>query len=103
MTNFLKINSTIGIFGEGTTRRPENQDFGHFDESFLLLAKKCNSWVQPITSLWLKDIDYESKVIINFGKPFKINTMNIDEAMKCFLNIQKGSLLQNKQLQESLT
>lgn len=102
MNNFLRINSQIGIFGEGTTRRPEGQDFGTFDDSFLLLAKRNNSWIQPITSLWIKDLKLKNKVIINFGEPFKVENMSIDEAMTKFLKIQEISLQENVKLYNNL-
>lgn len=102
MSNFLNINQNIGIFGEGTTRRPANSDFGTFDDSFILLAKKNNAWVQPITTLWIKDLKINSKVIVNIGKPFKIEKMTVEEAMNHFMNIQKENLKQNKEFANEL-
>ena len=96
MNNFLKINQKIGIFGEGTTKRPEGQDFGTFDDSFILMAKKNNSWIQPITTLWIKELGLKPKVIINFGEPFKVGNMTIEEAMEHFLKIQRENLEENK-------
>lgn len=102
MNNFLKIHCKIGIFGEGTTRRLEGQDFNVFDDSFLLLAKKCDAWVQPITTLWIKDCQLDSKVIINFGKPFKVENMSIEEAMNHFMSIQRMCLKQNREIRDKM-
>jgi len=96
MNNFLKINQKIGIFGEGTTKRPEGQEFGTFDDSFILLAKKNNSWIQPITTLWIKELGLRPKIIVNFGEPFKVGNMTTEEAMEYFLNVQKQNLEENK-------
>ena len=96
MNNFLKIHQKIGIFGEGTTRRPEGQDFGTFDDSFILMARRNNSWIQPITTLWIKELGLKPKVIINFGEPFKVGNMTTEEAMEHFMKIQKESLEENK-------
>ena len=102
MKNFLKINSDIGIFAEGTTRRPLGADFGTFDDAFLLLAKKTDSWVQPITTLWIDEKDIENKVIINIGDPFKVGDMSKEEALKRFLIIQENSLEENKKFLEEI-
>lgn len=102
MNNFLKINSKVGIFAEGTTRRPENQDFGNFDSSFLTLAKSTGAIVQPITILWIKEINLKHKLIINFGQPFKIESKNINEAFRKFLEIQKELLEENKKMSTEL-
>lgn len=101
MNYFLKINQKIGIFGEGTTRREPGKDFGNFDDSFLLLSAKNDSWVQPITTLWIKELGLKEKVIVNFGQPFKVKG-DISENMKHFLEIQKNNLLENMNLMEQL-
>ena len=103
MDSFLKINSQIGIFAEGTTRRPEGSDFGTFDPAFLTLAKRNNAWIQPITSLWIKELDLKNKLIVNYGEAFKVGNKNIEDAMTYFLQIQKQSLEENKKVYSELT
>lgn len=103
MSYFLKIASKIGIFPEGTTRRPKGCEFGTFDDAFLLLAKQTNSWVQPITTLWIKELGLKSKVIINFGPAFKLDNMTVGEAMDYFRDIQSKALDENKQKREELS
>ena len=103
MDSFLKINSQIGIFAEGTTRRPEGSDFGTFDPAFLTLAKRNNVWIQPITSLWIKELDLKNKLIVNYGEAFKVGNKNIEDAMTYFLQIQKQSLEENKKVYSELT
>ena len=104
MNNFLKIKENIGIFAEGTTRRPPNQDFGTFDDAFIHLAKKNDAWIQPITTLWIEDerLRKASKLIVNFGQPFKVGDKDPKQAMELFLSIQKECLQENRELQEVL-
>lgn len=102
MCNFLKINSKIGIFAEGTTRRPEGKEFGTFDDAFLSLAKRYDSWIQPITTLWVKELGIDAKLIINFGQAFKVNNMSIEQAMQHFMSIQWKLLEENKQKQTEI-
>lgn len=103
MDNFLKLNQQIGIFAEGSTRRPEGQDFGTFDDSFLVLAKKNGVIVRPITSIWLKDLKLKNKLIVNFGEPFYVEKdMSIEDAMSKFRQIQINSLKENREYLESL-
>lgn len=95
MNLFLKNGYKIGIFAEGTTKREAGEDFGTFDNSFLRLAKRNGSWVQPITLLWMKTSGINSRVVVNFGKAFQIIDMSIDEGMKCFMEIQRKGLEEN--------
>lgn len=103
MVLFLKSNQYVGIFPEGTTNKDKSKDFGVFDPNFLTLAKKNNSWIQPINVLWIKDLNIEHKIILNFGKPFKINDKTIDEALKMYLNTQYTSLKESKELVKEIT
>ena len=102
MISFLRIRQKVGIFPEGTTRRPPGKEFGTFDDAFLLLAKKTDSWVQPITTLWIREVPVRAKVIINFGKPFKVGTLKKEEAMEHYLQIQYQGLQENYDVKESL-
>ncbi len=95
MNLFLKNGYKVGIFAEGTTKRAVGSEFGIFDSAFLHLAKKNKSWVQPITLLWTDDFHIKEKVIVNFGKPFQIKDMSIDEGMKHFMEIQEKGLKEN--------
>lgn len=102
MNGFLKINQRIGIFAEGTTKRLDGKDFGTFDDSFIILSKKNNAWIQPITTLWIKELNISSKVIINFGKPFKVENKSVEDALKHFLSIQESCLEENKEIRNNL-
>lgn len=103
MANFLKIKSKIGIFAEGTTRKPEGKEFGRFDPGFLTLAKKSDAIVQPITVLWIKDLGLNNQLIINFGQAFKVENNDIKSFLDYFLQQQKNSLEENKMLYEELS
>lgn len=103
MINFLKIKSNLGIFPEGTTRRPEGSEFGTFDSSFLTLASKTEAIVQPITILWIKELNLKHKLIINFGESFKVENKKTKEAYDKFLQIQENSLLENKKIRDNIS
>lgn len=102
MLGFLRIHGKVGIFGEGTTRRAENLDFNKFDDSFLVLAKKSDAWVQPITTLWTQSHGLKNKVIINIGEAFKVGDMDIDAAMEHFMEIQRKALQENMRVRDEL-
>ena len=96
MLQFLRANQPVGIFPEGTIKRPEGTEFGTFDRSFLVLARKTDSWVQPVTTLWTKCSGKTPKVIINFGSPFQMKNMTIKEAYDHYMKIQASCLEENK-------
>ncbi len=102
MVNFLTIREKIGIFPEGTTRRPEGHEFGTFDDSFITLAKKTGAKIQPITTIWTKNQDLGYKVIINFGKAFDMSDMTEKEAYEFYLKTQQESLQENQKKLEKL-
>lgn len=103
MIFFLKNNQYVGIFPEGTTNKDKTKDFGVFDPSFLTIAKKDNSWVQPINVLWIKELNIDNKLILNIGKPFKINDITIEEALKIYLDIQYSCLNESRELVQKLS
>lgn len=100
MNCFLKIRSKIGIFAEGTTRRPERNDFGTFDPSFILLAKKNKAVIQPITVLWT--IDKKQKIIVNLGESILPEKLSVEETMKLFLETQTRCLRENEEVMARL-
>ena len=102
MLQFLRANQLVGIFPEGTTKRPEGAEFGIFDRSFLVLARKTSSWVQPVTTLWIKCSGKTPKVIINFGPSFQVKNMTIQEAYDHYLKIQASCLEENKDVLNSI-
>lgn len=102
MQSFLKNKQYIGIFPEGTTRKENGADFGTFDPAFIALARRNDSWIQPITILWIKKLGLDNKVIINFGKPFKPTNMTKEEAYEKYISIQISSLKENKEYAEKL-
>ena len=84
------------------TNKSKEKDFGYFEPSFITLAKNGNSFIQPVTVLWIKDLDIEHKVIINFAEPFKVENMSKEEAYKKYIEIQKKQLDDNKKLKQKL-
>ena len=102
MALFLKNNQYVGIFPEGTTNKSKEKDFGYFEPSFISLAKNGDAFIQPVTVLWIKDLDIEHKVIINFATPFKVENMTKEEAYNKYLEIQKDRLEENKKIRQQL-
>lgn len=95
-------NSKIGLFPEGTTMREPGQDFNQFDASFIHTAKRNHAWIQPIITLWIRELGIKSKVIINFGKPFKADGMSIENVLDLFMTQQKNCLEENKESVDKL-
>lgn len=91
MTTFLRLGHKVGIFPEGTTRRPKDQDFGEFDPSFLALASKTGSCIQPITVMWINTNSHK-RIAVNFGKAFAVDGRSRDMIMKQFLSCQEAML-----------
>lgn len=103
MKGFLETNNLIGIFPEGTTLKDKTKNFGEFKVTFLQLAKETNSYVQPITLLWVKNDNIKNKVIINIGESFKIDEdMSIVDALNKYISIQEQSIEENKQKLEEI-
>lgn len=96
MNDFLRNKYLVGIFPEGTTRKKPGEEFGTFDPSFITLAKKNDSWIQPITTLWIKEKGVKNKVVVNFGKPFKVGNMDNTTAYELYLKEQNLCLAENK-------
>lgn len=92
MVGFLRIRQKVGIFGEGTTRRPENADFGIFDESIIVLAERTGAWIQPATIYWAT-ASKRKQVVLNWGEAFKVDDR--ERAMQSFLQIQQQCLQEN--------
>lgn len=89
INGFLSIQSRIGIFPEGTTRKENGAFWGTFDDTFIRLAQKHNSWIQPITIVW--NGTSKKIPIVNFGEAFKASNMTVEEAMEKFMRIQEQS------------
>ena len=100
MVGYLQINKKIGIFPEGTTSRPENQDFGYFDPAFILMAIKTNASILPITTYWFKDENNKKRVVLNFGKPITVSGKTKEQIYDEYINIQQIQLDENKSVSE---
>lgn len=102
MTSYLNNHQIVGIFPEGTTRREAGKDFGNFDRAFIILAKKTKSIVQPITTLWISDLNLGPKLIMNFGTAIDLQNLNTKDAMNIYLEEQKKNLAENMIVKEQI-
>ncbi len=93
MCGFLKANQAVGIFAEGTTRRPKDSDFGTFDPTFLHLAKRTKALVQPITIYWYGE---GKRVAIHVGEAFAM--VDMKEGEQRFLRMQREGLAEIKKV-----
>ncbi|MEE1028488.1 MAG: 1-acyl-sn-glycerol-3-phosphate acyltransferase [Agathobacter sp.] len=100
MISFLKINKKIGIFPEGTTSRPEGEEFGEFDPSFVQIAKKTKTKIQPITLYWFEDKKGKKRPVINFASTIDVTGKKVDEIYQEYLDVQKAQLPENKKKSE---
>lgn len=98
MAGFLGMSEKVGLFGEGTTRRPEGREFGVFDRSIAVLAKRTGAWIQPVTISWRETGKKRKQPIINFGPPFKVGDQDVRSAMETFLQIQREGLRENRSM-----
>lgn len=96
MIGYLGVNKIVGIFPEGTTRRPEGQEFGTFDPSFTLLAKKQKADIMPVTTYWFRDKKNKKRVVLNFGKAISPEGKTQEEIYNEFLAVQEEQLRENK-------
>lgn len=96
MITLLQSGHRIGIFPEGTTRRPDGQEFGDFDDFFIGLAKKTGACIQPISVIWFKDWAGK-RMCINFGETISVREKEKNEVMKEFMAIQRELLLESKE------
>lgn len=95
MITFLQNGYRIGIFPEGTTRRPIAQDFGKFDDSFVALAIKTESCIQPISVIWFVE-GAGKRVLVNFGEVIFVENKRKNEVLEEFIAVQEELLLESK-------
>ncbi len=98
MLGFLQVNKKVGIFPEGTTLKSDEDDFGIFDPSFVLMATAANATIVPITVLWFKDKNNKKRVILNFGMSINVKGKNKEEIYEEYLEAQKKQLEENKKM-----
>lgn len=103
MQLFLKNNQHIGIFPEGTTNKPDGLETIEFDRSFIKLAKRNKSYIQPIAIYWSKDESLDSKVLMNFAPAFKIDNITEVEAYMKFMDIELNLLEECKDYESHLS
>ena len=101
LTNYyLKNGSNIGIFPEGTTNKnPANGEILEVKNGAFRFAKDNNALIQPISIVWfpkLKKIKH--RVIINYGVPFTMSNITIEEGKKIWTDSVLKGIEENKQI-----
>jgi 1-acyl-sn-glycerol-3-phosphate acyltransferase len=77
---YIKEQSNIGIFPEGTTNKnPNKQELGEIHSGMAHFAKQNSCWVQPVSILWNESEEAKNKVAINFREPFRAVGMSKQE------------------------
>lgn len=91
--DILNNGGAIGIFPEGT-RNKTKEFLLPFKFGAVSMAKKTDSWIVPfgITG----DYKFRSKnLTVRFGKPFKVDNMELEEANEKLYNEVKNLMLKN--------
>lgn len=76
----LENGGTVGIFPEGTRNRTKNELL-NFKYGTVIIAKKTNTPIIPFAIRGKYKL-FRKSLEIEFGKPFKVNNIEIDEANK---------------------
>lgn len=87
--NVLKQNGAIGLFPEGTRNKTTDQFLLPFKFGTVSMAKKTDATIIPFGLTG--DYKFRSKnLIIRYGPPFKVGTMNLEEAnQKLYQEVEK--------------
>ncbi|MDD3341893.1 MAG: lysophospholipid acyltransferase family protein [Bacilli bacterium] len=95
--DYLKTNSNIGIFPEGTINlKPEEQKLLEPKTSAFWFAKDNNAYVLPIAITWIpKNLNLPERAIINYRPPFKKGEMNVREMRNYWIKTVTEGLEEN--------
>lgn len=74
----LKQNGTVGIFPEGTRNRTE-EELLKFKHGAVAIAKQANSNIIPVAIKGKYKL-FRKSLIIEFGKPVDVSSMELEEA-----------------------
>lgn len=88
----LDNGGAIGIFPEGT-RNKTKELLLPFKFGAVSMASKTNATIVPFAIRGY--YKFRSKVTIEFGEPFKVNNMDLEEANNKLMNEVKNLLLKN--------
>lgn len=104
MNKLLKDGRNLGIFPEGTTNKhPDLYDIGPVKPGLSSMAKTHDSWVQPISLLWINDEKIDNKVIINFREPYLASQMTKKEGTDLWIEEVQSGIDENKELIKNLS
>lgn len=104
MNQYLKDGRNLGIFPEGTTNKhPDLYDIGPVKPGLTSIAKSNDSWIHPISILWIKNEKIDNKVIINFREPYLPSQMTKKEGTDLWLEEVQLGINENKEIINNLS
>lgn len=102
---YLKLDSSIGIFPEGTTNKiPEQQKLNSpIKASAFLFMINSDAWLQPVSIVWIqRTYNIKNRAIINFRPPFKSEGMQVSDIMEKWKETVESGIDENIKIIESL-
>lgn len=104
MNRLLKEGRNLGIFPEGTTNKhPDLYDIGPVKPGLTSMAKTHDSWIQPISLLWIDDQKMNNKVVINFREPYLASQMTKREGTDLWIEEVQAGIDENKEIIKTLS
>lgn len=106
MDTYLKLNSSIGIFPEGTTnKKPNERNLLYPKSGAFYASKNADAWLQPISLVWAPDElkeNVKNKVIVNFREPFRTSDMEISDIRDRWIEEVEKGIKENNEIFEFL-
>lgn len=103
--SYIKLNSCIGFYPEGTkNRKPEEQNILPLaSDAIFSIVKHNRAWVQPFSIVWTpKDINIPNKVVLIFPKAIEATGMSTSEIKQQWYNSVNSEIERTKELFEQL-
>lgn len=104
MNKYLKEGRNLGIFPEGTTNKhPDLYDIGPVQPGLITMARANDSWIQPISLLWIENDKIDNKIIINFREPYLASQMTKKEGTDLWVEEVQEGINQNREVVRNLS
>lgn len=103
--SYIKLNSCIGFYPEGTKNRvPDEQNILPLaSDAIFSIVRHNNTWLQPFSIVWTpKDLNIPNKVVLIFPKAIEATGMNAKEIKQQWYNSVDYEIERTKHLFEQL-